>query len=47
VRGRNSDNTLICELLGWEPTTPLTAGMAATYEWIREAMAAEEVAPRV
>lgn len=36
VRGRNSDNTLLRESLGWEPTTALEAGMAATYEWIED-----------
>jgi GDP-D-mannose 3', 5'-epimerase len=35
VRGRNSDNTLICELLDWEPSTPLAAGLSTTYDWIR------------
>ena len=34
VRGRNSDNTLICSSLGWEPSTRLIDGMKATYEWI-------------
>jgi GDP-D-mannose 3', 5'-epimerase len=34
VRGRNSDNTLIRSLLGWEPTVPLVDGMTATYRWI-------------
>ena len=34
VRGRNSDNTLILEQLGWEPSTTLEAGLATTYEWI-------------
>ena len=38
VRGRNSDNSLICEKLGWEPSTPLLTGMQATYEWIRSEM---------
>jgi nucleoside-diphosphate-sugar epimerase len=38
VRGRNSDNSLICEKLDWEPSTPLLAGMQATYEWIRSDM---------
>jgi nucleoside-diphosphate-sugar epimerase len=38
VRGRNSDNTLILELLGWEPTLPLAAGMKETYDWIRTQM---------
>jgi nucleoside-diphosphate-sugar epimerase len=36
VRGRNSDNTLILERLGWEPRTPLSEGLEATYNWIRE-----------
>ena len=31
VRGRNSDNTLIQEVYGWEPSTPLQEGMEATY----------------
>ncbi len=34
VHGRNSDNTRIRELLGWEPSTPLRVGMEATYRWI-------------
>lgn len=38
VRGRNSDNTLIMELLGWEPTLPLAVGMKETYDWIRTQM---------
>lgn len=36
VRGRNSDNSLIRETLGWEPEVGLKAGMAKTYHWIRE-----------
>ena len=35
VRGRNSDNTLIHERLGWRPGKPLVEGMRKTYEWIR------------
>jgi nucleoside-diphosphate-sugar epimerase len=34
VRGRNSDNTLIRERLGWEPCTSLRTGLARTYHWI-------------
>lgn len=34
VAGRNSDNTRIKALLGWEPSTPLRVGMSRTYEWI-------------
>jgi GDP-D-mannose 3', 5'-epimerase len=34
VRGRNSNNDLIQEKLGWRPTQPLRAGLAKTYDWI-------------
>ena len=34
VAGRNSDNTFIESVLGWEPRTPLRDGMAETYRWI-------------
>jgi nucleoside-diphosphate-sugar epimerase len=34
VRGRNSDNRLIEEKLGWRPTQPLEDGLQQTYEWI-------------
>jgi GDP-D-mannose 3',5'-epimerase len=40
VRGRNSDNTLIQHLLGWEPSTSLAVGMRQTYDWIAAMMAA-------
>jgi GDP-D-mannose 3', 5'-epimerase len=40
VRGRNSDNTLILERLGWEPSTPLSVGMEKTYAWIYDELAA-------
>lgn len=36
VRGRNSDNRLIHEKLGWKPTKPLKDGLAKTYAWIEE-----------
>lgn len=35
VRGRNSDNTLIQDTFGWEPSTSLREGMTATYKWIQ------------
>jgi nucleoside-diphosphate-sugar epimerase len=38
VRGRNSDNTLILERLGWEPSTTLRDGMERTYAWIYDRM---------
>jgi len=34
VVGRASDNTMIRELLGWEPKIPFERGIARTYEWI-------------
>ena len=40
VRGRNSDNTRIRALLGWEPSTSIEAGLVPTYEWIRGEMLA-------
>jgi nucleoside-diphosphate-sugar epimerase len=36
VRGRNSDNKLFKEKIGWEPTQPLYEGMKKTYEWINK-----------
>jgi len=35
VRGRNSDNTRLREVLGWEPSIRLEQGLTVTYEWIR------------
>ena len=34
VRGRNSDNTRLREVLSWEPSVTLEEGMASTYGWI-------------
>ena len=34
VRGRNSDNRLIREKLGWAPSAPLQSGLEKTYAWI-------------
>jgi GDP-D-mannose 3',5'-epimerase len=34
VRGRNSDNALMRDVLQWEPRTPLRDGMAALYSWV-------------
>jgi GDP-D-mannose 3',5'-epimerase len=36
VRGRNSDNRLIRETLGWAPERPLREGLAKTFHWINE-----------
>jgi nucleoside-diphosphate-sugar epimerase len=34
VAGRNSDNTLILQRLGWEPSIKLADGLCTTYDWI-------------
>jgi len=34
VRGRNSDNTRLNKVLGWEPSVPLETGLEITYKWI-------------
>ncbi|MEQ9454150.1 MAG: NAD-dependent epimerase/dehydratase family protein [Phycisphaeraceae bacterium] len=39
VNGRNSDNRMIQERLGWSPSISLAEGMAATYAWVRERVA--------
>jgi nucleoside-diphosphate-sugar epimerase len=36
VRGRNSDNTLIEEKLGWKPSKPLREGIEKLYNWINQ-----------
>ena len=36
VRGRNSDNSLLRKVLGWEPTTSLRDGLVPTYRWIEK-----------
>ncbi len=41
VNGRNSDNTMILEYLGWEPSMRLKDGLAKTYAWIWDEMHAE------
>jgi nucleoside-diphosphate-sugar epimerase len=38
VNGRNSENSLIQKMLGWEPSIPLRVGMAKTYAWIYDQM---------
>ena len=40
VNGRNSDNTLIQKVFGWEPNTKLRDGMERTYRWIYDEMVA-------
>jgi nucleoside-diphosphate-sugar epimerase len=36
VRGRNSDNSRIRNVLGWEPEISLEEGLAPTYRWIEK-----------
>jgi len=38
VNGRNSDNTLIQQYLGWQPSMALRDGLRKTYDWIAEQM---------
>ncbi len=44
VRGRNSDNRLIRERLGWAPSIPLEDGLEQTYRWIHDQLAARQAA---
>jgi nucleoside-diphosphate-sugar epimerase len=47
VAGRNSDNTFIEGILGWEPRTPLRTGMERTYAWIAQQYADRKAGKRV
>jgi len=40
VRGRNSDNTMIESIYGWEPSTRLADGLEQTYRWVHQQMTA-------
>ena len=42
VNGRNSDNTAIKRIFGWEPSTRLREGLQQTYRWIYEQMLKDE-----
>lgn len=46
VAGRNSDNTMIKRVLGWEPSTPLRDGLATTYAWIEQQYEARKAGER-
>ena len=41
VRGRNSDNTMIKEKLGWAPNVTIRDGLKVTYDWIKTQIQAE------
>ena len=47
VAGRNSDNTFIKQVLGWEPDTTLNKGLAATYKWIGQQYALRKEGKRI
>ncbi|MCU0311636.1 MAG: NAD-dependent epimerase/dehydratase family protein [Acidimicrobiales bacterium] len=45
VRGRSSDNTMVRERLGWEPTTTLREGIEPTYRWVAAQLGTGTVEP--
>ena len=47
VRGRNSDNTRLRQVLGWEPGISLRQGIHPTYKWIEKRVLGEHVAASV
>jgi len=44
VNGRNSDNTLYGEKVGWKVSEPLIEGMKKTYDWIEKQVQQEKAA---
>jgi GDP-D-mannose 3', 5'-epimerase len=46
VRGRNSDNTRLRQVTGWEPQISLEEGLERTYRWIAEQVAARRAGAR-
>jgi len=44
VRGRNSDNTMIKEKLGWAPSIPVAVGLKKTYFWIKDMVEKDKAA---
>ena len=46
VRGRNSDNTRLREIIGWEPRVSLEEGLVPTYRWIEEQVAGRRAPAR-
>ncbi|MGD0987851.1 MAG: NAD-dependent epimerase/dehydratase family protein [Candidatus Sulfotelmatobacter sp.] len=42
VRGRNSDNTRLRKVLGWEPSISLEQGLSITYPWIKSQVTSEK-----
>jgi nucleoside-diphosphate-sugar epimerase len=46
VRGRNSDNTLYFERIGWKVSQPLVEGLKKTYAWVKEQVEKAPVRPK-
>lgn len=46
VRGRNSDNSLLKDILGWLPETPLREGIKITYDWINGEIRRQQICLR-
>ena len=46
VRGRNSDNALIREVLGWDYEQSLAVGIEKTYKWISNQIIAQRNSPK-
>jgi len=44
VRGRNSDNTKLREVLNWEPSISLEEGLKTTYDWIEKEVRKKQLA---
>lgn len=47
VRGRNSDNSRLRQVLNWEPSISLEAGLKTTYEWIAGQLIGSSTTPRL
>ena len=47
VRGRNSDNSRLRSVLGWEPKTSLRKGLVPTYRWIEERVSGTQKSPGI
>ena len=47
VRGRNSDNTLLRQILGWEPQIALEDGLRTTYQWIEQELRKQGRTPAI
>jgi GDP-D-mannose 3', 5'-epimerase len=45
VRGRNSDNSRLRDVLGWEPRVTLAEGLGPTYRWIEKQVAGRSTGP--